>query len=504
MESRKTLFLNFAKKYSKKKRAWVILGIVLILLFYFLKPVDNSKNIVTDIVKYIDLKQTVLATGQVTSKTDLNLSFNSNGIIKSLKVKVGDNVKAGQALATVDQGAQLASLTQARGALLAAQARYKKTLEGASNEEIALAQVALDQAKLTQDILVKNAYQNLLNSTPEALPKNVTNDYNPPTITGTYSLGKEGDIVITTYSSGSASTYSFNVSGLVTGSGNVTTTTPQPIGNSGLYIKFPAVNTGYITDWVITIPNKKASNYLSNYNAYQTALSQAQSTIDQRTAELALKKAQARASDIDLAKADITTAEGQVQAAQSKYDDTILKAPADGTITRVDIKIGELASALKEVMVLQDVSNIYIETNINEANVASIAIGMPIDINFDAFGTDKIFKGKVTAVDPSSTLVSGVVNYKVTASVEQVQDLRPGMTANMTINIKSKNHVLVVPSRAIIIDKSGAKTIRLITNTKSKSYKEVPVSTGLEGDGGMVEVTSGLSEGDEFVTLIKV
>ena len=53
------------------------------------KPKDNSANITTDTAKIINLKQTVLATGQVTSNTDLNLSFSTSGIVRSLKVKVG-------------------------------------------------------------------------------------------------------------------------------------------------------------------------------------------------------------------------------------------------------------------------------------------------------------------------------------------------------------------------------------------------------------------------------
>jgi multidrug efflux pump subunit AcrA (membrane-fusion protein) len=95
------------------------------------------------------------------------------------------------------------------------------------------------------------------------------------------------------------------------------------------------------------------------------------------------------------------------------------------------------------------------------------------------------------------------VNYKVTASVEQTENLRPGMTANMTILIKEKNHILAVPSRAILTDTSGSKTIRIVTDTKTKKFKEVKITTGLEGDGGMVEVTSGLNENNEFVILIK-
>jgi multidrug resistance efflux pump len=66
------------------------------------------------------------------------------------------------------------------------------------------------------------------------------------------------------------------------------------------------------------------------------------SAIDQRTAELAIKQASARQSDIELANADIISAEGQVQLAQARYNDTVIKAPLDGTITSIDIKQGEL------------------------------------------------------------------------------------------------------------------------------------------------------------------
>jgi HlyD family secretion protein len=493
----------FKDKIFKRKRIWIPLLFVLVIgLFILLKPNNNTKNTVTDTAKYTDLKETVLATGQVVSSTDLNLSFNSGGTIRTIKVKVGDMVREGQVLATLDQAGALATLTSARGALAAANARYKRIQEGATNEQIALSQVALDQTRLTQKTLINNAYENLLNSTPEAVPEDGISEYTAPTISGTYNLGKEGKISITSYYSSGGK--SFDATGLTEGVGLIDSVIPQPIGNSGLYIKFP---TDYseigVTDWIIEIPNKQAADYLTNYNAYQAVLSQAKSAIDQSTAQLALTKAIARQSDVDLATADIISAEGQVQLAEVAYNNTIITAPLDGTITNVDIKPGELASALNPVITLQDISNIYLEANINEANIASLGLGMPVDITYDAFGSDTHFKGNITKINPASTVISGVVNYKVTASVEQTENLRPGMTANMTILVKEKNHILAVPSRAILTDTSGNKTIRIITNPKTKKFKEVKITTGLEGDGGMVEVTSGLNENDEFVILIK-
>lgn len=492
----------FFKKNIRRKRAWgiVILSLVFVSYLIFKTP-SSALNTVTDIAKLSDLKETVLATGQVVSNTDLNLSFNATGVVKSLKVKVGDKVKAGQVLATLDGGSEFAALTSARGALASAEARLKKTIEGASSEEIALAEITLNQTKLTQDIAVNNAYQNLLNSTPVAVPNDGSSDYTAPVISGTYKLGKEGAIHITSYYSLGGT--SFTASGLTNGTGINNTITPQPIGDSGLYITFPSNTSINVTDWKIEIPNKKAANYLANYNAYQSALSQAKFAIDQRTAELAIKKAKARSGDLDLANADILSAQGQVQGALARYNNTIITAPADGTITSIDIKIGEQAMAQKEAIVLQDVSNIYIETNINEANISNLSVGMPIDITYDSFGSEKIFKGNITKIDPASTLVSGVVNYKITASTEQLKELRPGMTANMTIKIKEKANVIAIPSRSIITNDKGDRSIRVVTNSRTKKYKSVPVVTGLEGDGGLVEVLKGLSVGEEFVILIK-
>ncbi len=493
---------TFFQKNIKRKRTWIILGFILVIILYFIfKTPSSVANTVTDIAKVSNLKETVLATGQVVSNTDLNLSFNSTGVVKSVKVKVGDKVKAGTILATLVQGTELASLTSARGALAAANARLRRTTEGASNEEINLSQVILDQTKITQDQLVRNAYDNLLNSTLEAIPDNGTSDYIAPIISGTYSAGKEGIIKIKSYYSVGGT--SFTSSGITEGSGISNTIIAQPIGNSGLYIKFPSNTNINVTDWVINIPNKKAPNYLANYNAYQSALTGAKSAIDQRTAELALKKSVARGADIDLANADVLSAEGQVQAAEARYNNTVITAPVDGTITSIDIKIGELTQAGKSAIVLQDVSNIYLETNINEANISSLSIGLPVEITYDSFGPDKIFKGVITKIDPSSTVISGVVNYKVTASTEQLLELRPGMTANMTIKVREKDGVLSIQSRSIVTDDKGNRTVRIITNKRRMKYKSVPVVTGIEGDGGMVEVLSGLSVGDEFVLLIK-
>ena len=228
--------------------------------------------------------------------------------------------------------------------------------------------------------------------------------------------------------------------------------------------------------------------------------SSAQAVVDARTADLNLKKAAARSSDIDAAEANVLSAQGNLQSAQAAYNNTIIRSPADGTVTSVDVKVGELAAAQKEVMILQDVSKLYLEANINEADVASIAIGQPVEVTYDALGPDKKYTATISHIDPASTLVSGVVNYKIKAEIiGDTTSIRPGMTANMTIVVANHPGVLVIPSRAILDGETG-KMVRVVTDAKKGTYSETPVTAGIQGDDG-TEILGGLSEGQTIVVL---
>jgi RND family efflux transporter MFP subunit len=227
--------------------------------------------------------------------------------------------------------------------------------------------------------------------------------------------------------------------------------------------------------------------------------------------KLALQKAQDQLSvttapptkaDIDLAKAQILSAQGQVASAQTTLNNSVITAPVSGTITQVDIKVGEQAVASQEVMVLQDINDLHAEADVSEADIASLQIGQPIDYTFDALGPDQHFSGKVLTINPASIVISGVVDYLVKGSLDNIPNIKPGMTANMTILVAKKDNALAVPSTAII-NKNNNQYVRVIDNSKNKTYHEVQVKTGLQADGGLVEIISGLNDGQEIVTYMK-
>ncbi len=456
-----------------KRRLFWIGGVIALLVVFSL--IKNGRNDFTvETVKRQDLARTVLASGSVVSSTDLALSFQEGDIVRSVNVVVGQKVKAGQILATLDQKDEYPIVTKARGELLAAEARYKKVLEGESNEEIRLAETKFENAQreLYSTDLIAEAQSDRQTSIE-------------PVISGSYNSSEAGAYRI---SFDNLSTRKFRFGGLERGTGTMDDE-ERPLGMRGLLVAFPDDIGGYSVndEWVITIPNTKSTSYVANYNAYKSA-----------EAELNIKKANARDADVDAALAEVITARGSLESAQAELEKTYLRAPADGTITSVDIKPGEIAEAFKQVMVLQDISNLYLEADVNESSVAHITIDQPVTVSYDALGGNTQFRAKVSSVDPAATIVDGIVNYKVKALVEDPAEIRPGMTADLSIQTAFVPNVLVIPNR-VITEKDGAKTVSVLIDERRGTKETRTITTGLKGDGDLVEVTSGLSEGEQVV-----
>jgi len=285
---------------------------------------------------------------------NLTLGFLSGGRIKSVSVKAGDKVLKGQVLATLDAENARGALSQAKAAYEMAEANYKKIINGATGTAIDVAKAAVNTAQVyldgvtkQQDLFVANAHTNLLNSTLVANTES-DNSLTPPSITGTYTEGTEGSITFDVNKSGSTGYITF--SGIESGTATASTTSPQAIGSTGLYIEFSSVLPYVGTTWKIEIPNKSAPNYLSNYNAYQSALetrnqtiASAEAALDQANASLTALVTAARPEDVSVAEAQVHNAEGAVQIAEAALSNTIIVAPTDGKIVSVAITPGQIA-----------------------------------------------------------------------------------------------------------------------------------------------------------------
>lgn len=584
--------MTMRKIFTKKKIIWTLVILIIVggFTYYKLKPKNNAANISTAFVTEQKLEQTVLTTGQVVSETNLNLSFQTGGVVEKISVITGAKVKAGDVLATLSQANARAALTSASGQLAQARANYKKVLAGATPEQINVTQKAVDSANvaynnsLSQLANIQNSTATAINqaqATLDDLQSPMTNSDNKRsaiviTIANQLAavkadLDKENQIIddsdlkdtfgvldssslsnfknangqvqalLNTANASLANAQSYksdvNIAQAVTDSLAVLSQNVSSL--SYCYIALQdsiassqfsqtqldsyklTINTALsnensgsslikssrqaLTDALTSATNVLANSKLSatsQINSAQNQINSAKASWQQAEASLAQLKSKAQPADIDAASAQLLSAQGSVESAQSALNNTILIAPIDGTITRIDTKVGQLATAMQSVFVLQNINSLHTEAYVSESNVASLKIGQSVDYTFDALGPDQHFSGQVLTIDPASTVISGVVNYLVKATLPSIPEIKPGMTVNMTVLVAEREKALTISSSAII-NQNGEQFVRVIDNPKTKTYHQVKITTGLQADGGLVEILSGLSNGQEIVTLIK-
>ncbi|MBI5229951.1 MAG: HlyD family efflux transporter periplasmic adaptor subunit [Candidatus Magasanikbacteria bacterium] len=250
----------------------------------------------------------------------------------------------------------------------------------------------------------------------------------------------------------------------------------------------------------------------ANAKIYEAALTAA-------NAALAQKEAKPREVDIGALRAAVEEARGAYDNAIANREKAFLRAPFDGTVTVINYKLGEQTNLAKSFASLfADNEFRRIEVHISENDIARTRLKQPAQIILDALGQDHIFYAEVTAIDPAQTVISDVVYYKVTLQIEgkyrqdktidmtvstdDLKEIRPGMTANVTISTAYKEGVLMIPERAII-ERGGIKYARRIIDIKKGLFEEREVKTGLRGGDSQIEIIEGLNDGDQIVTFLK-
>ncbi len=225
-------------------------------------------------------------------------------------------------------------------------------------------------------------------------------------------------------------------------------------------------------------------------------------------ASLTKVKAPARREDVALNEAQVRQAQAALDSAKKQIENSIIKAPIDGQVTKVNYEVGEEAAGKGAVISILGVNNFEVESLISESDIAKVTAGDEVKITLDAFGDDIEFPGKVYFIEPAETEIQDVVYYKVKIEFilgsKEFKDneigIKSGMTANIAIKTFEKDNILIMPMRAVISKNDQGKFVKIL---EGKEVKEAPVKIGLFGDEGMVEVLSGVNEGDEVVTFTK-
>lgn len=200
----------------------------------------------------------------------------------------------------------------------------------------------------------------------------------------------------------------------------------------------------------------------------------------------------------DMAKARVMKAKADQNYAKAQLSYATITAPIGGTIASVTTQQGETVAAglsAPTFITIIDLNKLEVNAYVDETDVGKIGVGQEALFTVDTFA-DRDFKGKVTAIYPRAVLQENVVNYITLISIENSEGkLKPDMTANVTITLKKKKDVLVVPGAAVVRE-GGKKYVLLPAKDGKATRKEV--KTGWK-EGTYIEITSGLKEGDVVV-----
>jgi HlyD family secretion protein len=207
----------------------------------------------------------------------------------------------------------------------------------------------------------------------------------------------------------------------------------------------------------------------------------------------------------DAQRARLTQAKAGVDSVQSQISDTFMYSPINGVILKRNVDPFEttVANSPTPVFTVGDPNDLVIETEVPESDITKIQMGQKANLTFDALPADQIFEATVTEIDPASTVIQDVVNYRIKLKLANNDArIKPGMSANIDIRTAEKDNVLQIPIRAVQTE-GTQKFVQVLTDEKNNIVQKKNITTGLEGDGGMIEVTSGLSVGDKVVTFTK-
>jgi HlyD family secretion protein len=197
---------------------------------------------------------------------------------------------------------------------------------------------------------------------------------------------------------------------------------------------------------------------------------------------------------------DVAVAQAKVDAAQATVNSLNIIAPFNGQVLSVDNRVGDTANTGELSVNLADMNHLFVETQVDESDIASVKLGNQAEVTLDAV-SGVTLTGKVTTINPVGEVVSGLVKYKVRVELDKVKDktfLPLGTTANVVIQTKAASATLAVPIAAIQNDSNGEYVWAIQSDGSAKRVDVV--SGSIVGD--VVAVTGNLKEGDR-IQLVK-
>ena len=500
----------------------------------------------------------VSGSGQVSATDQINIQTKASGAVTWVGVKAGDKVRTGQTLVTIDSTTAQQSLSAAQKSLAANQLQFQKDSAQApisyQNDVASLATAKQDLQdtyndtynSLTSTYLDMPAVMSTAQSTLYGYtfdPKksqwnmdvlvnlfskqdaiNGSKTFQTSAVTDYTAASSIYDTGVALYQQTPRTAQGSDIEKLLALSVTMMTDTAQALQSE---LNFLGTISDFAQTYDVTLPSgfstlqTTARSQLSTANSDLSTLLAEQKSITTNkqaitNAQQAITLDQVGNTDgtnpisLQIEKNNIDSATANVANLQTDLANYTVRAPFDGTISAVNVKVGDNASAAVATIVS---SAQIAQLSLNEVDAAKISLGDKVSMTFDAID-GLTLTGKVAEIDPVGTVSQGVVSYSVQIAFDtQDSRVKPGMTINADIQTDVHQNVLIVPSTAIKTV-SGASYVQVFTPAIASSTvstagtqgilsdtppQNVPVTTGIS-DNTNTEIVSGLSEGEQIVT----
>ncbi|MDF1512966.1 MAG: efflux RND transporter periplasmic adaptor subunit [Anaerolineae bacterium] len=405
---------------------------------------------------------TIPASGSIVSNQRSDLFFNMPGFVKYVNVQVGDQVKAGQTLAGIDERELQRAVKLAEIALEQAELNLEILVGESSESEVELAEIAIQDAQ--QALHVTNLNKALA-SAQAALSNRMARETR--------------DDIRQAYLDFQKTLEKYNLP-YVLGAG-ITAANMEAEGNVGITALKGNFNI-----------QQAESSRLAAF----TALQQAKKSLDDLSSE-------ADPDRIKQAELQIQQAQLNLEQAIQRLDNTVIIAPYDGTISHVNMTAGLLAPTegpgRKPALSILDNHTFYTDVTVDEIDISKIGKGQQTDIILDAYPNTPL-NGTVYAIEDVPDNTSGIVSYRVRISLEDYQTTQPhdGMTASVYIKTQTIEDTLLIPNWAIRTDQTTSEIYTYCLCLVNGEPQQTIIETGLRNDT-YTQVLTGLEEGATVV-----
>ncbi|MFR2891436.1 efflux RND transporter periplasmic adaptor subunit, partial [Peptoniphilus grossensis] len=194
----------------------------------------------------------------------------------------------------------------------------------------------------------------------------------------------------------------------------------------------------------------------------------------------------------------------EIENLTEELEKSLIKAPADGTVTEVNAKEGQAPAAA--VAKIETIDTLRIESQVKEYDKNSVAVGTLVEITSDS-AMGETYKGRVISIDPvpmpaSADNKTGEVLYKTTIELDEGQEtkLAPGMTLRVKYIMSEEKNTFKVPTDAVF-ERDGKNYILALKDMGKDKYQiqKVEVSLGLSNDAETAIKSKDLKENDKVL-----